>query len=122
MRWTVIFMMLLASIAPAAGQTAQRATPGRYALNTIKRGTPYAVARGDMLLAGNKPDYHTEADHDQCSFNKPMCRVYPEMDDCSGTGLGYCRFGWTAKEGGRYVIVTTGELESSMPVSTVQRE
>ena len=109
-------------LSTAIGQSAQQATPGKYALNVIKKGTPYAVARGDMLSAGNVPDYHVETDPEHCVPNLSMCRIYPETDSCSGTGLSYCRFGWTAKEGGHYFIVTTGELVGRMSVSTIIRE
>ena len=75
-----------------------------------------------MLLVGNVPDYHPDTDPEHCAPNVAMCRVYPETDACSGSGLGYCRFGWTAKEGGHYYIVTTGELTDGMPVNTITRK
>ena len=124
--WSLICVSLaIASpglMSAAVAQSAQQMTPGKYALNTIKKGTPYAIARGDMLSAGNVPDYHVDTDPEHCTPNPGTCRIYPETDSCSGTGLAYCRFGWTAREGGHYFIVTTGELGSPMPVSTIMRQ
>ncbi len=57
-------LLICVALTPAAAQTAQKPLPGRLAFNTIKKGTPYATVRGDMLLAGNVPDYHAETDPD----------------------------------------------------------
>ena len=103
----------------ATAQDARQTTPGRYAFNVVKKGASYASVRGDLLSAGNVPDYHpTRA----CSDFDAICRVYPETEDCSGTGLNYCRFGWTAKEGGHYFVVTIGEAVGSISVGAVMKE
>ena len=124
MRPALLCSPLLAVLLAGAvhAQSAKQTAPGKYALNTIKKATPYAIARGDMLEAGNVPDYHGSPQAKECSSADAICRAYPELDTCAGTGTNPCRFGWTAKEGGHYFIVTQGEVVGGIAVTTVIRE
>lgn len=38
------------------------------------------------------------------------CNIYPEAEDCSGSGLAYCTMKWT-RDGQTITILTGGELD-----------
>ena len=124
MRPALFGLLLAAALIPGAGwsQNARQVTPGRYAFNIIKKGATYASVRADLLAAGNIPDYHTEKPEERCIGRANVCRAYPETEDCSGSGRGFCIFNWTAKEGGHYSIVTAGDLSDGLPVDNVSKQ
>ncbi len=43
-----------------------------------------------------------------CEFMKEICNQYPEVGDCSGTGMGFCSFTFTDANGKRFIITTAG--------------
>lgn len=68
-----------------------------YKCNAAKRvphiikGTPYSKARKTLLAQGYKPVLlATKRD---CDYES-LCKRYPEMEACAGTGTGPCKFVW----------------------------
>jgi hypothetical protein len=67
---------------------------------------PYAEARRKMLdLGWQVPALNYS---ERCEWMKEICTQYPEVDDCSGTGLGFCRFIFSDSQGNRFIITTVG--------------
>ncbi len=68
----------------------------------------YPQARARLMAQGYQPlkFFHGRDDY----FCDGICDRYPELEDCSGTGLNYCWFTFFRPSDGRYrQIVTTGE-------------
>lgn len=75
-------------------------------LPVLKKGESYSSVRKKMLKAGWKP--FRSPDADECIDGDSRCAGRPEMQSCSGTGVGACAFTW--KRRGRLVtILTVGE-------------
>lgn len=85
------------------GQTAFAQNTG---LPKLKKGEGYEKVRAKMLKAGWKP--FKAKDADICLKGDSRCEGRPEMQSCSGTGLGFCRFVWKRKAK-TVVIFTVGE-------------
>jgi hypothetical protein len=66
----------------------------------------YASVRAKLIKAGWKPFHSLRADI--CSEKDLRCKGRPEMESCSGTGVGSCRFIWIRK-GKKTAICTVGE-------------
>lgn len=67
---------------------------------------PYSSVRNKMLQAGWQP-YHAP-DAGTCYKEDERCQGRPEMETCTGTGLGNCRFLWI-KDGEKASISTIGD-------------
>ena len=75
-------------------------------LPRFKKGESYKTVRAKMLKAKWKP-FHA-ADADECYDGDARCANRPEMEHCSGTGLGFCAFLWKRK-GKTVKIITAGD-------------
>lgn len=86
------------------------ATPKQPAIQgnlpTFKQGEPYASIRNKMLQAGWQPFHSPDAD--ACYKEDERCQGRPEMESCTGTGLGNCRFLWI-RNGEKTGICTIGD-------------
>ncbi len=87
----IIFTLFTATFAQTTG------------LPKIRKGETYKSVRVKMIKAGWKPYRTPEAS--VCSENDERCQGRPEMEDCTGTGLGNCRFVWKKK--GKIVRIFT---------------
>jgi len=66
----------------------------------------YTSVRIKMIESGWKPFHSDNAD--TCLKGDTRCEDRPEMDSCTGTGLGNCRFLWE-KDGIKTAICTIGD-------------
>lgn len=70
----------------------------------------YAEARTAILAGGWKPLINQRADYEDVSSISVFLNLgYHEVDGCSGTGMGYCKFIFNSNDG-LFLIVTTQEL------------
>lgn len=70
------------------------------------KGMPYSEGRKKMLDLGWQVPVINYSEN--CEFMQEICSKYPEVDDCSGTGLGFCLFIFTDSNGKRFKITTAG--------------
>ncbi|MEI2456718.1 hypothetical protein [Lysobacter firmicutimachus] len=47
------------------------------------------------------------------NFLGGMIRAYPEVEDCAGTGMGYCRFAYRNEAGHALALITAGEYQAA---------
>ena len=90
------------------------AAPAEPKAPNIKTETPYPIARQQLLSQGFDPvPIVDRGQHNPtCDYADPdpMCRTYPELLNCSGTGLGYCEFLFRRRADGKFwIIVTKGD-------------
>ncbi len=76
-------------------------------LPSFYQGMPYSEARAKMLDLGWQVPVVNYSK--TCEFIKEICNQYPEVDDCSGTGMGFCLFIFTDSNGKRFIITTAGQ-------------
>ena len=70
---------------------------------------PYSEARTVILQSGWKPIPNNESDDEIGSHAIDLRnKGYVEVDDCSGTGMGYCAFHFQ-NDKGTFLLVTTQE-------------
>ncbi len=75
-------------------------------LPSFYQGMPYGEARQKMLELGwQVPLINNSQD---CQSMVEICKNYPEVEACSGTGLGFCLFVFTDSNGKRFKITTGG--------------
>ena len=72
-------------------------------LPSFNTGDGYAQIRKQLLADGWKPFHAAEAD--TCSAGDTRCEGRPEMQACTGTGLGNCKFLW--KKGSTLIGINT---------------
>lgn len=84
-------------------------------LPSLKKGMSYAQARTKLTSAGWKPIAAPGPDKGCSPGREDVCERYPEAEACSGTGLGFCSFGWS-KNAARADISTSGEDVDSLRV------
>jgi hypothetical protein len=71
------------------------------------QGMPYSEAREKMLDLGWQVPIVNYSCVDKVF--KHICNQYPEVDDCSGTGMGFCLFNFTDSNGKVLTITTAGQ-------------
>ncbi|UPT63428.1 MAG: hypothetical protein M0D54_02365 [Hyphomonadaceae bacterium JAD_PAG50586_4] len=78
--------------------------------------TDYTTARQALTSAGYQPlTFPRQA----CIGSPEICEAYPEIVDCSGTGLNPCRFAFRAPDGGFIVGVAQGESLDHMTLTGI---
>lgn len=95
-------LILLLSLALATSIASAASLP-----NYAKADRPYDPMRAKLKKSGWKAHGVKLRQDGQCMDSR--CDEYTEAEDCSGTGLGYCRMVWRHKDGTILVIVTAGE-------------
>lgn len=75
-------------------------------LPNMQENESYTSIRQKMLQAGWQPFHSPDAD--TCYKEDERCQGRPEMESCTGTGLGNCRFLWI-KNGEKTGICTIGD-------------
>ncbi|MBW4578672.1 MAG: hypothetical protein KME42_03745 [Tildeniella nuda ZEHNDER 1965/U140] len=83
---------------------------------TLRQGMPYAQARKILLEAGWQA---VEFSPNRERFS-PMDYIinqlgYNEVEDCSGTGMGYCRFSFADANGRKLAVVTVNNQRGQQP-------
>ena len=106
MRLVAVILTLVVAATPAFGQ----------GLPIIKAGTPYTVARQELLRQGWEP--YSSPERGACDPGDERCAGRPEMESCAGTGVGSCIFLWR-RNGILAVVGTMGEVRPY--VSGVER-
>lgn len=71
-------------------------------------GLPYLQARRTLLANGWSPRRRTSGDGCGDVLPDRRCSLFPELQVCSHTGLGLCRFEWLSPSGEPVVVITTG--------------
>lgn len=87
------------------------------AIPKFHKGTPYALARAELLHRGWTPIKATEPG---CEVGREdVCAAYPETQSCAGTGFGLCSFDFRSPAGQMIEIVTHGAAVGGLTVSEV---
>ena len=109
-------MKRIASLALASSffATFAQAGTGQPESPAIAAGTPYAVAREELLREQALPKI-SETRSIGCVMEYTICRVYPELEFCS-LGQHFCRFEWLAPDGRPFAVITTGQEVASLTV------
>ena len=81
------------------------------AIAALGQGTPYATAREKLIIAGLFAKiFPAETAEERCGARKDICNAYPETENCSGTGMGFCLFRFYNPAGGpTFAVTTAGE-------------
>ena len=78
----------------------------------FKKGEAYSTVRKKLIKAGWKPYRRDDADayYDDISDanGKQVRATFPELNTCSGTGVGYCVFTWMSPRKRPAIITTVG--------------
>ena len=91
------------------------------ALPVLKEGERYAVTRERLIEAGLKPAFFPRGgEYDPCHY-QAICGAYPEVMDCSGTGLNPCRVAFIAPDQSVVVGQTGGETAADMTLDALTR-
>lgn len=109
-------VLALAVLGPSCAQ------PAGGVLPHFANGSPYKIARTALIQMGYRPipqqhpepNYYCGADDGESD----LCIVYPEVQDCGGTGIRPCWFVFERKSDRKRLVVTTyGEVTSRLKVS-----
>jgi hypothetical protein len=109
-----LFCLFLAGLTIAVGC----ASAGEN-LPFVKKGSPYALARAQLIATGSLPapwPHDARADCD----NDDRCIVYPECINCAGDGSLVCLFRWKTKSGRVFLVETVGETVPQLKVDSVE--
>ena len=88
---------------------------GRYRVPAVFN-RDYASARPILRRSGWVPRPRTEESAER--IRAPWLAPFPEVDDCSGTGYGFCGFDWVSERGdARLAIITAGGADDPMVIS-----
>ena len=83
---------------------------------TLKQGMPYAQARKTLLNAGWQAVAHSPNRDRSSAMNYLINKLgYNEVETCSGTGMGFCRFSFTNANGQKLAVVTVNNQPSQKP-------
>lgn len=90
-------------------------------IHRIKRGTPYAQARLQIMDKGFKPVRVSGSPTDRCEAGQIACEAYPEAIRCEGSAKGpLCQFAFE-KDDIWYLVQTSGET-ARFDGATIMRE
>jgi hypothetical protein len=77
-------------------------------VNGAKIGMAYKEVRARLTELGYAPASPSK-DTRRCGTRKKICKNYPEVEACSGTGFAPCRFIFRYPRGRKIVVITKGE-------------
>ncbi|MDB5476518.1 MAG: hypothetical protein JWP49_2029 [Phenylobacterium sp.] len=103
------FILDVPTRAPTAKELSDILKPQHSDLPKFKRHTPYGEVRRQLLNLGFKPIMLAEPLSPECSPYGDRCTRWPELESCSGTGIGYCKFGFRAPSGRWVALLTVGD-------------
>jgi hypothetical protein len=86
----------------------------------LKQKMPYSLARKILIKAGWQPIKIPTPQRSAQLFGATEYIVkqlgYNEVVDCSGTGMGYCRFEFKAADGRKLVVSTVNNQKGQQPI------
>ena len=82
---------------------------------TLKQGMPYAQARKTLLNAGWQAVAHSPNRDRSGTMNYLIKLGYNEVETCSGTGMGLCRFSFTNANRQKLAVVTGNNQPGQKP-------
>ena len=83
---------------------------------TLKQGMPYAQARKTLLNSGWQAVAHSPNRDRFGAMNYLINKLgYNEVETCSGTGMGFCRFSFTNANGQKLAVVTVNNQPGQKP-------
>lgn len=112
-RRSLAALVLLACLPLAGGGPATGGSPG--ATPPLRVGQPYREARIAMGQAGWTPRPRPAGLPCAALVPDRRCQLYPELQSCSQTGPGFCRFEWLSPLGVPLAVVTRGGDVSGDP-------
>jgi len=74
----------------------------------LQPGQPYGEARIALQTSGWKPRPRSISVVCSAILLDRRCHLYPELQSCSQTGPGFCRFEWTSPLGVPLAVITSG--------------
>jgi hypothetical protein len=80
-------------------------------------GAPYAETRAALIDDGYRPQAVVRTPENSTACTHPdgdWCSRWPELEDCAGTGVGYCNFVFAAPDGRRWTVTTAGETDPAL--------
>jgi hypothetical protein len=73
---------------------------------------PYGEVRAALIKEGYRPASLKHDPDDLFCTGRQLCKTYPEVIDCSGTGVSSCTFAFgKANNSGYLVVITYGETK-----------
>jgi hypothetical protein len=81
----------------------------------VDGGMPYLQARRELLAKGWSPLRRHAAVGCEDVMPDRRCSLFPELQACSHTGLGLCRFEWQSPDGRNLVVITADGDPSGDP-------
>lgn len=82
---------------------------------SLKQGMPYAQARKALINAGWQA-VELSPNRDRFGAMDYIIKLgYNEVESCSGTGMGFCRFNFTDANGRKLAVVTTNNQRGQQP-------
>ena len=81
----------------------------------LKQGMPYAQARKTLLNSGWQAVAHSPNRDRSGAMNYLIKLGYNEVETCSGTGMGFCRFSFTNANGQKLAVVTVNNQPGQKP-------
>ncbi len=100
---------------PQAIRISQRNSQKATGVRRIQQGMPYGAARKILIQQGWQPNLSTSnEDLQKREFGQVKSIYdsgYKEIKDCSGTGLGLCRFEFMNSKGELLVVSATSQVE-----------
>lgn len=83
---------------------------------TLKQGMPYAQARKTLLNSGWQAVAHSPNRDRSGAMNYLINKLgYNEVETCSGTGMGFCRFSFINANGQKLAVVTGNNQPGQKP-------
>ena len=83
---------------------------------TLKQGMSYAQARKTLLSSGWQAVAHSPNRDRSGAMNYLINKLgYNEVETCSGTGMGFCRFSFTNANGQKLAVVTVNNQPGQKP-------
>lgn len=81
----------------------------------LRVGDPYLQARRHLLEAGLRRRHDPGASDCDGPLADRRCVLFEEIGGCSHTGMGLCRFNWTAPDGRTLAVITSGGTPAGDP-------
>ncbi len=112
MLWLGTFICLCLCLLGAAPRAAE-------AIPHFGKRETYQEARQTLIAAGWKPAHDMVGI--RCEPDDDRCKDYPEVDACSESDTGACRFSWIAPKGTVFAIATTGDKPVVVGASCLEK-
>lgn len=111
--------MRIVTIALLAASFAAVAAPKPQTRIPIKEGMTYEVARGIIINHGWSPISANDGKDCGMGASPGVCKTFPEIDNCMGTGVGVCKMFFKDPWDRMLVVQTTGGMDVSGKLATI---